>query len=228
MIVKQRIAIVEDEPDISELVSISLKKNGFNTRCFFNGKDFFAYLEKESPALLVLDLMLPDMNGIEICKKIRGHQLQSVLPIIMLTARSEETDRVLGLELGADDYVTKPFSPKELVSRVKAVLRRQLPSSFSNRIIIGKDLIIDLEKFEVTLSGQKIDLTISEFKILEILSSKKGWVFTRDKILDHLWGEEKAVIDRTVDVHIRHLREKLGKMSFLIKNVRGVGYKLEE
>jgi len=172
--------------------------------------------------------MLPDMDGIEICKKIRAIPSSSSLPIIMLTARSEETDKILGLELGADDYVTKPFSPKELVARVKAVLRRQLKPDKSERISVGKALEIDLKKYEVVLCGKKIDLTITEFKILELLSSKKGWVFTRDKILDHLWGDEKAVIDRTVDVHIRHLREKLGKESSLIKNVRGVGYKLEE
>lgn len=225
---KQTVVIVEDEPDISELISIHLQKNGFRSKCFENGKDFFVYIEKEKPSLLVLDLMLPDMDGIEICKKIRSHAVISDLPIIMLTARSDETDKILGLELGADDYVTKPFSPKELVARVKAVLRRQLAPGTSKKITVGKDLEIDLEKFEVVLSGQKVDLTITEFKILELLSSKTGWVFPRDKILDHLWGDEKAVIDRTVDVHIRHLREKLGNASGLIKNVRGVGYKLEE
>ena len=225
---KQLIAIVEDEPDISELISINLGKNGFVTKCFDNGKDFFSYLEKRTPSLLILDLMLPDMDGIEICKKIRANPSSSALPIIMLTARSEETDKVLGLELGADDYVTKPFSPKELVARVKAVLRRQLSVDSSKRITIGKDIILDPEKFEVVSAGKKINLTVTEFKILELLSSKKSWVFTRDRILDHLWGEDKAVIDRTVDVHIRHLREKLGEASSLIKNIRGVGYKLEE
>ena len=225
---KQIVAILEDEPDISELISIHLEKNGFRPKSFENGRDFFKYIEKEKPSLLILDLMLPDMDGIEICKKIRSHESISDLSIIMLTARSDETDKILGLELGADDYMTKPFSPKELVARVKAVLRRQIPSGTSKRVTVGKDLEIDFEKYEVVLSGKKIDLTITEFKILEILLSKKGWVFTRDKILDHLWGDEKAVIDRTVDVHIRHLREKLGKGSSLIKNVRGVGYKLEE
>ncbi len=225
---KYLITIVEDEPDISELISINLGKNGFVTKCFDNGKDFFSYLEKRTPSLLILDLMLPDMDGIEICKKIRANPSSSALPIIMLTARSEETDKVLGLELGADDYVTKPFSPKELVARVKAVLRRQLSVDSSKRITIGKDIILDPEKFEVVSAGKKINLTVTEFKILELLSSKKSWVFTRDRILDHLWGEDKAVIDRTVDVHIRHLREKLGEASSLIKNIRGVGYKLEE
>lgn len=225
---KQLIAIVEDEPDISELVLINLEKNGFVTKCFDNGKKFFSYLEKRTPSLLILDLMLPDMDGIEICKRIRSHPSSSSLPIIMLTARSEETDKILGLELGADDYVTKPFSPKELVARVKAVLRRQLSSDSSKRITLGRDIVLDPEKFEVVSDGKKINLTVTEFKILELLSSRKGWVFTRDKILDHLWGDDKDVIDRTVDVHIRHLREKLGEASSLIKNIRGVGYKLEE
>jgi len=183
---KKTVVIVEDEPDISELISIHLQKNGFKTKCFENGRVFFRYIENEKPSLLILDLMLPDMDGIEICKKIRGHESITDLSIIMLTARSDETDKILGLELGADDYMTKPFSPKELVARVKAVLRRQLKTGKSKTISVGKNLAIDVEKYEVVLSGKKVDLTITEFKILELLSSKKGWVFSRDKILDHL------------------------------------------
>jgi DNA-binding response OmpR family regulator len=185
-------------------------------------------MKKKLPNLVILDLMLPDIDGLEICKGLRRKDEWASIPIIMLTARSEETDKIVGLELGADDYVSKPFSPRELVARVKAVLRRQGPSAKkSNKVEIGNILIIDLEKFEVLMKGKRIELTVTEFRMLELLSSEKGRVFTRDNILDYLWGEDKAVIDRTVDVHIRHLREKLGKASFLIKNVRGVGYKLE-
>jgi two-component system phosphate regulon response regulator PhoB/two-component system alkaline phosphatase synthesis response regulator PhoP len=172
--------------------------------------------------------MLPDTDGLDICKELKKKDSSSSIPIIMLTAKGEETDKILGLELGADDYVTKPFSPKELVARVKAVLRRQSREEETKRIELPDKVVIDLEKYEVTSAGKKVDLTTTEFRILQLLASKKGFVYTRDHILDYLWGEEKAVIDRTIDVHIRHLREKLGKAARCIKNVRGVGYKLEE
>jgi two-component system phosphate regulon response regulator PhoB/two-component system alkaline phosphatase synthesis response regulator PhoP len=205
---KKTIVIIDDEPDIVELVSLHLKKAGFNTKGFFNTEDFFAFIDTNVPDLILLDLMLPDADGFEICKYLRGKDEFMSLPIIMLTARGEETDKVLGLELGADDYVTKPFSPKELVARVKAVLRRQRTKKDLHKVIIGGVLAIIPEKHEVFVEGSRIDLTSTEFKILTLLSSKKGWVYTRDQILDHLWGQEKAVLDRTVDVHIKHLREK--------------------
>jgi len=226
--VKKTVAIIDDEPDIVELVSLHLKRAGFDAKGFLNAEDFFDFIGKSTPDLLLLDLMLPDADGFEICKYLKKKDEFASLPIIMLTAKGEETDKVLGLELGADDYVTKPFSPKELVARVKAVLRRQDKEEVLNKITIGDDLTIFPEKHEAYVEGKKIDLTSTEFKILTLLASKKGWVYTRDQILDFLWGQEKAVLDRTVDVHIKHLREKLGKTSRLIKNVRGVGYKLEE
>jgi two-component system phosphate regulon response regulator PhoB/two-component system alkaline phosphatase synthesis response regulator PhoP len=145
----------------------------------------------------------------------------------MLTARGDESDKIVGLELGADDYVTKPFSIKEMVARIHAVLRRPGGGEAARRIVIGP-LVIDLDKFEVTADGVRVDLTATEFKIVQLLASRRGRVFTRDQILDFLWGQEKAVIDRTIDVHIRNLREKLGAAGSLIKNIRGVGYKLEE
>ena len=222
------IAIVDDEPDILELVSLHLKKTGFNARGFLDAESFTSFLQDNTPDLIILDLMLPDTDGLDICKDLKRKEASSSIPIIMLTAKGEETDKILGLELGADDYVTKPFSPKELVARVKAVLRRQSREEETKRIELPDKVVIDLEKYEVTAAGKKIDLTTTEFRILQLLATKKGFVYTRDNILDYLWGEEKAVIDRTVDVHIRHLREKLGKAARCIKNVRGVGYKLEE
>jgi two-component system phosphate regulon response regulator PhoB/two-component system alkaline phosphatase synthesis response regulator PhoP len=226
--VKKTVAIIDDEPDIVELVSLHLTRAGFESKGFLNAEDFFDFIGKNIPDLILLDLMLPDADGFEVCKYLRKKDEFASIPIIMLTAKGEETDKVLGLELGADDYVTKPFSPKELVARVKAVLRRQDKEEVLNKISIGDLLTIFPEKHETYVEGMKIDLTSTEFKILTLLTSKKGWVFTRDQILDYLWGQEKAVLDRTVDVHIKHLREKIGKAGRLIKNVRGVGYKLEE
>jgi len=226
--VKNLVIIIDDEPDIVELVSLHLKKSGFDAKGFLNAEDFFDFIGKKVPDLILLDLMLPDADGLEICKYLRRKDEFVSVPIIMLSAKGEETDKVLGLELGADDYVTKPFSPKELVARVKAVLRRQNKEELLKKIVIGDQLTIFPEKHEAFVDANKIDLTSTEFKILTLLASKKGWVFTRDQILDYLWGQEKAVLDRTVDVHIKHLREKLGKAAGLIKNIRGVGYKLEE
>lgn len=222
------IAILDDEPDILELVSLHLARAGFKTKGFLNAESFLKSVEERKPELIILDLMLPDADGFEICKFLRKKEEFSSIPIIMLTARDEETERVLGLELGADDYVTKPFSAKELVARVKAVLRRQEQKEISKKIEIGDLLVLDLEKYEVRVKGEKIELTTSEFKILRLLASRKGWVFTREQILDYLWGDEKIVVDRTIDVHIKNLREKLGTASKFIKNIRGIGYKLEE
>ena len=172
--------------------------------------------------------MLPDADGFEICKYLRKQPDTSSIPILMLTAKAEEVDRIVGFELGADDYVTKPFSPGELLARVKAVLRRteQKPPE-EEKIDLGNQLTLDLQKHEVVVQGRKVDLTSTDYRILQLLATRKGWVFSRDKILDYLWGNEKTVVDRTVDVHIKHLREKLGPAAGLIKNIRGVGYKLE-
>jgi two-component system phosphate regulon response regulator PhoB/two-component system alkaline phosphatase synthesis response regulator PhoP len=222
------IAVVDDEPDIVEIVALNLQKAGFKVKSFLDAQPFQRFLATQTPDLIILDLMLPDTDGLEICKYLKAHDKYAPIPIIMLTARSEETDKVLGLELGADDYVTKPFSPRELVARVKAVLRRPEQRQETKKIFIGDLMVIDLEKYEVRVEGGKIDLTPTEFKILQLLSSKRGWVQSRDQILNFLWGQDKTVIDRTIDVHIRHLRDKLGKASALIKNVRGMGYKIEE
>lgn len=224
---KKVIFIVDDEPDICELVSLHLKKNGFNSKSFFTASHFLKTIENEIPDLIILDLMLPDMDGLEICKLIRGNKNTSHIPIIMLTAKGEETDKILGLELGADDYVTKPFSPRELVARVKAVLRRRENGRTEEIINIG-DMSIYPERFDVFIKGKRIDLTATEFRILLILTKRKGWVFTREQILEELWAGKKFVLDRTVDVHIRNLREKLGPYGKLIKSVRGIGYKIDD
>jgi len=222
------IAVLDDEPDILELVSVHLKKNRFRVREFPDAESFYRFLHSEVPDLIILDLMLPDADGFEVCKYLRKTDKLAAVPIIMLTARVGETDKILGLELGADDYVTKPFSPSELVARVKAVLRRREPRKEDvERIDIEGILSLDLQRHEVRVKGGKVELTSTEFRILQMLASKRGWVFSRDKILDYLWGNEKTVVDRTVDVHIKHLREKLGTAAKLIKNIRGVGYKLE-
>jgi len=225
---KRLIAVVDDEPDIVEFVSLHLKRAGFEVKGYLEAGYFLRSIASEKPDLIILDLMLPDADGLDVCKYFKKKDEYSAIPIIMLTAKGTEIDKILGLELGADDYVTKPFSPNELVARVKAVLRRPSQEREDERIEIGNILVIHPLKYEVYVGGEKVSLTLSEFKILHLLATKKGWVFTRDQILDHLWGEEKAVLDRTVDVHINHLREKLAKAARFIKNVRGVGYKLEE
>jgi DNA-binding response OmpR family regulator len=226
----ETIAVVDDEQDILELVSLHLQKNHFRVREFPNGSNFIKYLNSETPDLVVLDLMLPDADGFEICKYMKRKKNLSHIPIVMLTAKSEETDTVLGLELGADDYIRKPFSPNELIARVKTVLRRiesRQEVETPGKIRVG-NISIDPDKHEVVVDGNKVELTSAEFRILQLLASEKGRVFSRGRILDHLWGNEKIVVDRTIDVHIRHLRSKMGPASKFIKNVHGVGYKLEE
>jgi two-component system phosphate regulon response regulator PhoB/two-component system alkaline phosphatase synthesis response regulator PhoP len=223
-----RIAVVEDEPDIAQLVSSHLQKEGFKVELFPDAGSFLKSLSKHRPDLILLDLMLPDADGLEICKLMKKKEEWQTIPVIILTAKGEETDKILGLELGADDYVTKPFSLKELTARIKAVLRRPTAEPASKKIEIGGELVIDLTKHQMSYQGNLIDLTSTEFKIVSLLASRKGWVFTRDQILDNLWGQDKIVLDRTIDVHIKNLREKLGDASRFVKNIRGVGYKLEE
>jgi two-component system phosphate regulon response regulator PhoB/two-component system alkaline phosphatase synthesis response regulator PhoP len=223
----QVIAALDDEPDLLELLKVNLRKAGYRFEGFQDAEDLYRYLAREKPQLILLDLMLPGTDGLEVCRHIRRTEGLAGIPIIMLTARGDEADKVVGLELGADDYMTKPFSVKELVARIHAVLRRPSGGETIRRIAVGP-LVIDLDKFEVTIGGVRADLTATEFRILQFLAARKGRVFSRDQILDFLWGQEKAVIDRTIDVHIRNLREKLGEAGALIKNIRGVGYKLEE
>lgn len=223
------IAIVDDEEDIVELVSHHLKREGFKVKEFYNGRDFLSYIESVMPDLAILDIMLPGIDGLEICRILKSKARTSSLPIIMLTAKATEADVVVGLELGADDYMVKPFSPRELVARVKTILRRASSKEEDKKLIRLGTLSIDKEKFEATVEGKKIDLTTTEFKILEVLAEGQGRVYTRDQLLKkkRLWGDDKLVYDRTIDVHIKNLREKLGKTGNLIKTIRGIGYKLE-
>ncbi len=221
------IYIVDDEQDIVDLVSLHLERSNFQVRGFQDAATFYHQLNQKIPDLIILDLMLPDEGGFEVCKYLKRDEKYSDISIIILSARSEETDKILGLELGADDYVTKPFSPKEMVARVRAVLRRKSVKSTDKKIAIDENMIIELEKYRVFIADREIPLTSTEFKILKLLATKQGWVFNREQILDYLWGDEKAVLDRTIDVHVKNLREKLGAKGYLIKNVRGVGYKLE-
>ena len=221
-----RVCIVEDEPDIGELIRLHLQRAGFQPRLFSNAESFRVHLRSHAADLLILDLMLPDADGMEVCKALRGEPKTAAIPIIIVTAKGEETDRVLGLELGADDYVTKPFSPRELVARVKAVLRRRAAPDLTAPVEAA-GIRIDAQQHSVAVAGKAVDLTATEFRLLSLLASKPGWVFSRDQLLDHLWAGEKAVVDRTVDVHIKNLRDKLGRAGQAIKNVRGVGYKLE-
>lgn len=226
----KKIALVEDEEDIAELITHHLKLNNYEFEHFSNGLKFISNKEISNFDLILLDLMLPDMDGIEICKELRKDEVNKNIPIIMLSAKDQEFDKVLGLELGADDYITKPFSTRELLARIKAILRR----SENNKIIenkksieIDKGVHIDLDKHQVFINQKAVKLTKTEFKILTLLSERIGWVYSRDKILEYLWGDEKIVGDRTIDVHIKNLRDKLGETGKLIKNLQGIGYKLD-
>ncbi len=223
------IAAVDDEEDIRELLSIGLSKEGYIVETFEDGKNFEKFLEKEIPDAIILDIMLSDSDGIEILKYLKSNERTKDIPVIMLTAKADESDKIVGLELGADDYITKPFSLKELAARIKAVLRRNVIKKDDSKIIkLGKNVIIDLLKHQVLLDGKDVKFSSTEFNIIIILTEHKGWVISRDKLIRRLWGNEKIVIPRTIDVHIKKIREKLGKSGNMIKTLRGVGYKIEE
>lgn len=223
----RKVFILEDETDISGLIALNLNKAGFVTKEFYKADMFFKTLKDEMPDLLILDLMLPDIDGLEVCKYLRREPKYAGIPIIMLTAKAEELDKIIGLELGADDYITKPFSPREMVARVKAVLRRETAGEDLDHVNIDDVLYIDYNKYEVYVNKEKVELTTTEFKILKLILSRKGWVYSRTKILEHIDPFNKGVLDRTVDVHIKNLREKLGEAGKYIKNIRGIGYKFD-
>jgi two-component system phosphate regulon response regulator PhoB/two-component system alkaline phosphatase synthesis response regulator PhoP len=233
--VPQTIAVIDDEKDILSALKIGLEKEGYLFKGFSAPEKLFSFLLNNKVDLLILDIMLPDASGLDILKTLRKDCRFENIPIILLSARSAEFDKVLGLELGADDYIAKPFSLRELAARAKAALRRNTPHIAENSVPKiddknkneGAVLKIDRESFEVYAENKKVELTMSEFKLLELLSSKENKVFTRDEILNYLWGAEKDVTDRTIDFHIKNLRKKLGRLGNRIKNVRSIGYKYE-
>ena len=237
---KQRILVIEDEIHIQELMKYNLEKNNFDVTLTDNGIEGLNEVLKGDFNLVLLDLMLPGLDGLEICKRIRGDKRTRKTPIIMLTARSEEFDKVLGLELGADDYMTKPFSVKELIARIRAALRRmdtnddeiiQAVNENTDVLLTYQDIKLNKEKYEVRKSGEKLVLTLKEFELLKMLIENKGRVLTRDSLLDKIWGYDYAGETRTVDVHIRHLRQKINDEdgnNQMIETIRGVGYKIND
>ena len=209
----QRIVIIEDERDIIELVKYNFRKEGFELESFSRGKEGLEHLRRSQADLVLIDILLPDLDGFEICKRLRADERLKSVPVIFLTAKSEEIDRVLGLEIGADDYVVKPFSPRELVARVKAVLRRQERAAEKPEVVEAGDLVLDSRTQEVRVRGRVVDLSTLEFKLLHFLASNPRRIFSRDRLLDAVWGLDRFVTARTVDVHIRRLREKIESQS---------------
>jgi DNA-binding response OmpR family regulator len=226
---KERILVVDDEEDILELVNYNLTKENFQVICATTGEDALDKLKKESFDLILLDLMLPGRDGLDTCRIIKRSPETSHIPIMMITAKSEDTDVVLGLELGADDYVTKPFSPRVLLARIKAILRRNQSEHPHDRSVIkAHDMVINPSRHEVKVRQAVVNLTATEFSILEFLAKRPGWVFTREQIIDSVKGTDYPVTDRSVDVQIVGLRKKLGDSGDLIETVRGVGYSFKE
>lgn len=230
---KRKILVIDDEMNIIKLIKMNLEMNGFQAEYGLTGKEAIDLAKSKKPDLMIVDLMLPDMDGFEVCRSIRLDNKLKNIPIIILTAKVEETDKVIGLELGADDYITKPFSVRELIARIKAVLRRtsnnQEDISIFNNTVIVKDLTLDFDKHSVTKGNERIDLTYMEFKLLKILIENRGNVLSRDKILKILGGENTSTDPRTIDVHIRNLRKKLhlSKEDSYIETVRGIGYRFK-
>jgi len=225
---KGRILIIDDEEDLIELARYNLEQEGFEVKGASDGESGLKTAIQDAPDLILIDLMLPGMDGLEVCRSLRADNRTASIPLIMLTAKSSESDRIVGLELGADDYVTKPFSPRELAARVKAVLRRTYsPPAKSEKIQRG-GLSIDLSRREVTYNGSSVDLTATEFRLLQFFAEHPGRVFSRSELIDAALGREISVIDRTIDVHVTGLRKKLGACSGWIETVRGFGYKFRE
>jgi two-component system phosphate regulon response regulator PhoB len=221
---KPKILVVEDDRDILQLLTYNLRAAGFEISTSQDGYDALALIKQQLPDIVLLDLLLPGLDGLEICKELKRSSETKSIPVIMLTARGEEVDRVVGLELGADDYVVKPFSPRELILRIKAVLRRATPQD-SETVWQEEGLRLEMEAHRTTVDGEEVGLTATEFKLLSELVRNKGKVQTRDQLLDKVWGYHFNGYARTVDTHVRRLRQKLGDYSDRIETIRGVGYR---
>ena len=227
---REKILVVDDEQDILDLVSYNLKKEGYNVVAVTSGEEAISAARSASPDLVLLDLMLPGVDGLEVCKTLKYDPQTNRIPIIMITAKGEESDIITGLELGADDYIAKPFSPKVLIARVRAVLRRKSPENKTSdqEILRYADLMIDPGKHQVLFEEDNINLTVSEFRLLYSLAKHPGWVFTRHQIVELLRGDDYPVTERSVDVQVVGLRKKLGHGGAFIETVRGVGYRFRE
>ncbi|MGA0805060.1 MAG: response regulator [Pseudohongiellaceae bacterium] len=227
---KKKIVIIEDEPDILEVLSYNLKREGYEIHTASDGIRGLALVRKQVPDLVLLDLMLPGMDGVEICSSIKKDAQTHGTLIIMVTAKGEESDIVLGLGVGADDYITKPFSPRELVARVKAVLRRGVlvEKASTQEVIVLGELVIDSSKHKVVYAGREIKLTATEFRLLHFLASYPGRVFSREQLLNKALGDDVVIVDRNIDVHIRGIRKKMDVEPPLIETIRGVGYRMAD
>ena len=222
---RPKILVVDDEPDALEVLAFKLKEAGYLPLLARDGARALALAREEQPAVVILDLMLPEVDGLEVCKLLRREPRTATIPVIMLTARAAEMDRVLGLELGADDYVTKPFSPRELVLRIRKLLARAKAAEEPVAHLRFNELEIDAARHAVTVGGSPVELTATEFRLLEILVRRRGRVQTRDRLLQDVWGYENPIDSRTVDTHMRRLREKIGAAADYLETIRGVGYR---
>jgi DNA-binding response OmpR family regulator len=227
---KRKVLVVDDEKDLVDLITYNLTRSGFDVVCAHNGNDALELAGRDIPDLIILDLMLPGMEGTEVARRLKGEPKTAAIPIIMLTAKGEETDIVVGLTLGADDYVTKPFSMKILLARMNSVLRRSEPAAAvpEGAVLRAGPLSIDTSKHEAAVDGEPIKLTLTEFKLLTALLQARGRVLTRDQLMDKAMGTDVFVTDRAIDVHVTAIRKKLGSANWLIHTVRGVGYRLQE
>lgn len=222
------VLVVDDEPDVIDLVAFHLQRAGYKSVSARDGVSAIQKARDEHPDLIVLDLMLPGLDGTEVCKRLKSEPKTASIPILMLTAKAEEVDRVVGLELGADDYVTKPFSPRELVLRVKSILRRATGEATPAEVLKKGDLTVDIAKHEASVRGKPVELTATEFKLLVTLMERRGRVQSRERLLADVWDYSPDTDTRTVDTHVRRLREKLGKAADFVETVRGVGYRFAE